>query len=365
MRPKRRKKKLSEVERRVKRLQKRLAAGGLAGLVVLHRPNVRYLTGFTGEGWLLVRARGQPRIITDPRYGMQAQEEAPQCALDVVSKGYLMGAAHRLSRTRSGPVGFEGDYISYTDHKRLQQNSKGCRLKAARRLVEELRWIKSEHEIQRIKAAVAVADQVYEDLAPRLRPGQTERDVAWEIEGMMRELGAEKAAFPTIVASGPRSALPHAIPTDRKFGRRDQVKLDFGAVVNGYHSDMTRMVFLGKPTKRQREVYGLCYEAQQAALEAARAGITAAELDAVARDVFRRAGCADAFGHGLGHGVGLEVHEAPALSARSQATLEPGMVVTIEPGLYFEGWGGVRIEDLVVIREDAAEVLTQASKVEL
>src|SRR5690606_18856787 len=234
---------------------------------------------------------------------------------------------------------------------------------ATQRVVEEVRGSKEPGELALIEAAVALADRCFEHILPRLKPGVTEREIAWRREVFMRENGAEALAFPSIVASGPNGAMPHARPTHKPLAAGEFVTLDFGCVWQGYCSDMTRTVFLGEPTDRHRELYDLVLRAQETGVAAVGPGRPGKEVDERARDVIARAGGGDRYGHGLGHGLGLEVHEeGPRLSTRSETVLAPGMVCSVEPGVYLPGWGGLRIEDLVVVTEDGCRILTKSPK---
>ena len=230
------------------------------------------------------------------------------------------------------------------------------------RVVESLRAVKDEGERDAIRKAAAIADRAFERILEELRPGRTEREIALRLEFMMREMGADGASFDIIVASGPRSALPHGVASDRVLEKGDLVTLDFGASYRGYCSDITRTVVLGEPNDAQRRIYETVREAQQAAVDAIRPGMTGKEADRVARDRIKASGYEKYFGHGTGHGLGMEVHEAPRLSPRGEEILEPGMVVTVEPGIYLPEFGGVRIEDDVIVTEDGREVLTQSPK---
>ena len=337
---------------------------GLAWLLISSPANMRYLTGFTGEGLVLVSPGQAPLIVTDSRFELQAQEEAPEAELLVAKDGYLGAVAEGIGTEGDGRIGFEADHFTYGRFEDLAKKLNGREPKPMRRLVEALREAKDEDEQAKLRASAALNDRVFARLLEQLEPGRDEKSLAWEIETAARQLGAEKTAFPPIVASGPRSAHPHAEPTDRKLQEGDQVKIDLGIQLDGYCSDMTRTVFLGEPTDKQREIYSICLRAQQAALDAAGPGMKAVDLDATAREIIEQAGYGEQFGHGLGHGVGLNVHEAPRLGKTSEDVLRPGMAITIEPGIYIEGWGGVRIEDLVLITEDGIEVLSHAPKVE-
>ncbi|MEA3459204.1 MAG: M24 family metallopeptidase, partial [Chloroflexota bacterium] len=229
-------------------------------------------------------------------------------------------------------------------------------------MVEKIRAVKEEDELKKIKRAVALTDEAFAHIVDFIEPGMTEKEVAWELEVFMRTYGAEKMAFDPIVAAGPNGAMPHATPSEQAIRPGESLIMDFGCVIDGYHSDMTRTICLGRPDDRFQEVYDLVLSAQLAAEEAIRPGMMGKEADGIAREVIEKAGYGEQFGHGLGHGVGLAIHEKPTLGALSCDVLEPGMVFTVEPGIYIPGWGGVRIEDVVVLGEDGPEVLTEAAK---
>jgi Xaa-Pro aminopeptidase len=258
-------------------------------------------------------------------------------------------------------VGIEEEFLPVGTFRRLQEAAAPTEIVPVGGL-DRIRWEKSPDEIDAIRAAAAIADAAFRDVLPLIRPGAIERDVAIELETRLRRRGSERLAFDLIVASGPRSALPHGTGSDRLIGPGEFVTLDFGAVVRGYHSDCTRTVVTAPASDRHREVYAVVLEAQQIALAHLRPGLTGRQADALARDVIARAGYGDAFGHSLGHGIGLAVHEGPSLSQREEAVLERGAVVTVEPGIYLPGWGGVRIEDLVVLTGDGCVNLTGLPK---
>jgi Xaa-Pro aminopeptidase len=259
-------------------------------------------------------------------------------------------------------LGVEGDTLTVNHFRKLTTDLEGIELRPTEDVVEILRQVKDEGEIDLIRAACDIVDRAFEFILTLVRPGIPERDLATEIEYFMKKAGSEKEAFDTIVASGARSALPHGRASEKLLAAGDFVTFDYGARVGGYHSDITRTVVLGTATDRQREVYQVVLDAQQAALAALRPGMTGKEADLVARDLIAARGYGDAFGHGLGHSLGRHVHDGGGLSQRIDMTLAAGMVLTVEPGIYFEDWGGVRIEDDVVLRETGAEILTHAPK---
>ncbi len=344
------------IERRRGRLQARLREEHLDALVILKPENRRYLTGFTGSAGIVLLLPERGHLLVDFRYVEQAALEAPEYpAVRVVN--LVDGLAGVLRDLGVRRVGFEADTVTVAQLKRLQElatEGEFVPLEA----VDRVRWRKDPGEVAHLRRAAAIADAAFQKILADVRPGAVERDLALELEYRMRKEGAEGVAFETIVASGPRSALPHGRAADRRLAGGDFVTFDFGALVDGYHSDCTRTVVVGRASAEQREIYHLVQEAQEAAVMGLRVGLTGKEADALARDRIAAAGHGDHFGHGLGHGVGLAIHEGPTLSPREEAVLEADVVVTVEPGIYVPGWGGVRIEDLIVLREAGAEVLT-------
>jgi Xaa-Pro aminopeptidase len=336
-----------------------LVERGLAGLIVTSLPNVRYLTGFTGSSGVLLVTADAALLVTDFRYASQAPAEVGAAAAVRIEQHNLWEAVREVLRdfglTR---VGVERDRMTLGDARRLEAMD-GLEVVATAGLVEGLRASKDPGEIAAIREAARLANESLNAILGFIEPGRTEFEVAAELEAAMRRRGSEWFAFPSIVASGPRSALPHASCSSRTIGKGDWLVLDFGAQIRGYCSDITRTFVVGAPAdSRQREVYEVVRRAQALARAGLRAGLIGKEGDALARDLIVEAGMGEAFGHSLGHGLGLEVHEAPRLSQRNERPLPTGAVVTVEPGVYFEGWGGVRIEDDVVLRPDGAECLS-------
>lgn len=346
---------------RTDRLRALLAERQLEGILI-HKPENRtYLTGFTGSaGVALVTARAA-LLLVDFRYVEQAAAEAPGWEVMKVAPQATDTVVEIVRGRELSQIGFESDGLTYRQHGDLAKALQPSELVPLDGL-DRLRWVKDAEELARIRQAAAIADAAFAHVRSLLRPGVRERDVALELEFFMRRHGADKEAFETIVASGVRSSLPHGRASDKVLGSGEFVTLDFGAVVGGYHSDCTRTVVLGEASSRQREIYELVLTAQQRALAGLRPGLNTRDADALARQVITDAGYGDQFGHGLGHGVGLAIHEGPALSPREDATLEAGMVVTVEPGVYLPGWGGVRIEDLAVITAGSCEILTTAPR---
>lgn len=350
---------------RLARLRERLAQEGLDGLWVTGATNRRYLSGFTGSAGSLLITAGAALLITDGRYISQATAEAP--AFTVVRHGAKMldTLARQAAELGVKALGFEAEHQTVAFFQQARSALEGVELVPTQGLVEGLRMVKNPEELDLIRRAAQMADAAFDALLPDIRPGVSERDLALALEFDLKSRGAEGLSFPIIVVSGPRSALPHGRPTDRVLQPGDMVTFDWGCIWGGYASDVTRTVVMGEPSPRQREVYETVLAAQLAGLAALRPGITGREVDAVARKVIEDAGYGQYFSHGLGHGVGLDVHEGPRLAAGFDHELAPGMVVTVEPGIYIPDWGGVRIEDLVVITETGHEVLSTGVTKEL
>jgi Xaa-Pro aminopeptidase len=331
------------------------------GILVTAIVNVRYLTGFTGSNAALLVDRSGVLLATDGRYVTQAGRECAdvelvvdrECAAALVDRARLRGTAR---------LGFDSAAVSVAAYDALAAAAEGVTLTAVPGLVEELRSVKDASEVAHIRAACAIADAAFTDVMTAVRAGETERSVAHRLEACMWEHGSETPAFPTIVAGGPNSAVPHHRPTDRRLESGDLIKCDFGAVVDGYHSDLTRTVVLGQPADWQLDLHALVRRAQAAGRDAVVPDATGRDVDARARAVITDAGHGSDFSHGLGHGVGLEIHEAPALGARSRDALAAAMVVTIEPGVYLPDRGGVRIEDTVLVTTAGAESLTTSPR---
>lgn len=338
---------------------------GVDGLLVLHRPNVRYLSGFSGTSGFLLVAPDKAFLFVDFRYRQQAHDES--AAFEVVqveSPASFKEAAALAAEQPIGTLGIEEACMTLKDYNQLREALGGAQveLHPLTHAVEAVRVVKDGGEVEQIAAAADIADQALEEVLPLVQPGMSEKEVACELEYRMRRRGSEKAPFDIIVASGFRSALPHGVAADKKLAEGEPVVIDFGATVAGYCSDMTRTFFMGPPDAEQERVYRCVLEAQQRALENLAAGMSGAAADALARRFLHDCELGKYFGHGLGHGVGLEVHELPTLSPRGKDLLQEGMVFSVEPGVYIEGRGGVRIEDLVVLEADGPRILTRSEK---
>ncbi|HEX9315965.1 MAG TPA: Xaa-Pro peptidase family protein [Actinomycetota bacterium] len=355
---------------RIKHLQEDLLSlpqgdpGPVDAMYISNLPNVRYLCGFTGSNGALLVGPHAAWFLTDGRYRTQAADEVVGAEVEVYGLPDQLGDALRriageLGATR---VGFEADHVAVGAAERLKDYFPGAELVPTSGLVEGLRRVKEPDELDRIRVAAQLADEGLVYILGQLRPGITERELAILLESHMRLEGAEAVSFPAIVAAAERSALPHAHPSERVVEHGRFLLFDLGCIVDGYCSDLTRTVVLGHADDRHREIYELVALAQQAGLDALQAGRTGAEVDKAARDVIAGAGYGETFGHGLGHGVGIEVHEAPTLRSSSSDVLQAGHVVTVEPGIYLPGWGGVRIEDLTVVTEGGQETLSRSPK---
>lgn len=332
-------------------------------LLVTHLANIRYLTGFTGSAGIVLVGLGQGILWVDPRYTLQAHEQAEGAEVIEEKKGILKGAAIWLRKNGVRELTFEASYLTCAQFEQLHEEAgPGLRLKPASNLVEELRVVKDRAEIEAMRRAGKVTAEVFAEMLPHVRPGMKEQDLAAEIEYRMRKKGAEGAAFETIVASGPRSASPHARPSSKALQESELVIFDLGAILGGYAADMTRTVFLGDPPRRVRNLYSAVLKAQAEAVQSIQDWAPAGKVDSAARRALAKQGLARYFTHSTGHGVGLEVHERPRLGKGETACLRSGSVVTVEPGVYLEGFGGIRIEDTVLVRPEGPEVLTPASK---
>jgi Xaa-Pro aminopeptidase len=331
-----------------------------------HLPNVRYLCGFTGSSAALALAPSGSVLFTDGRYTEQARAEVVGARVAIVRKSALVAAAEWV-RKRTGRkklvMGIEGDHLTVASRALLMRTlSSRVRLCHTAGAVERLRMLKDPEELAQIRAAARVGASLFEVALRKARPGVTEVALAAEMEYAARRAGAEGMSFSTIVAAGPRSALPHAHPSTARVPRNGFVLFDFGVILAGYCSDMTRTICVGRPTAAARRLYQAVLEAQLAAIAAVRPGVAVGEVDRAARSVLRGAGLARYFTHSTGHGVGLEIHEVPRVAAGQQERLQPGMVITVEPGVYLAKRGGVRIEDMVVVTGSGCEVLTSTSK---
>jgi Xaa-Pro aminopeptidase len=338
-------------------------------LLITHLPNIRYLCGFTGSAAALVIGEGGAFFFTDGRYTEQSRREVRGARVHIARKPPLVAAGEWLAgkrastRARCRALGIEGDHLTVAERQRLAGIlPRQMRVRVAEMQVEQARAVKDLDELQLIRKAVMLGASLFDVALKEIEPGRRECEVAAEMEYAARQAGAEGMAFETIIASGPRSALPHGRASNEAIPSHGFVVCDFGVILGGYCSDMTRTVYVGQPSDEARRFYGAVHAAQQAAVDTVAPGVPVGEVDRSARKVLRKAGLARYFSHSTGHGVGLEIHEAPRVALGQHDVLQPGMVITIEPGAYIPGRWGARIEDMVVVTEQGREVLTPTSK---
>jgi Xaa-Pro aminopeptidase len=349
---------------RRKNLRSLIKKAEVDALLVTNFKNVTYLTGFTGDDSYLLATLDGETLVTDPRYTTQLEEECPGLALEVRAPGVkiLTAVTKAVQKSKIERLGIEGNSATVSLQQSLAKALPGVEIVVTENLVERLRIVKDKHEITATRLACLQARRAYDVVRAVIKPEMTELEVAAELEYQARRFGAKALSFPAIVAVGPRAALPHATPTARRLGESDFTLVDWGANSGLYMSDLTRIIVTGRISPKLRKIYGVVLKAQLAAIEAIRPGVTCQQVDRVARRIITRAGFGKAFGHGLGHGTGLEIHEAPRLAVGQKTKLRPGMIVTVEPGIYVPGWGGVRIEDDILVTRTGHEVLTDVPK---
>lgn len=351
-----------DVRSRLVSIRKRMFEEGVDALYIQSAINRRYLSGFTGSAGAVLISEAEAWLFVDFRYVEQAKVESPEFSLVKVDD-FLASLKTTLKKANLTRVAFEADHVSVRDYAQLKDKVPGIEWVPSEQWTAAVRGIKDASELKKMQRAIDCADAAFTHVLNHLAPGRTEKEIALELEFFMRREGAERLSFSSIVASGHNGALPHAIPTDRALQAGDLVTMDFGCIIDGYASDMTRTVAIKSADERAKEMYALVLQAQVAGVEAVRPGRTGKEVDAVARGIIEDAGYGEYFGHGLGHGIGLEVHEEfPRLSKRGEVELQPGMVCSVEPGVYIPGWGGIRIEDLVVVEPDGCRILTRSEK---
>jgi Xaa-Pro aminopeptidase len=361
--------KKTSFRRRVAKVRERLDHAGLDTLWIIQPENRRYLSGFKAADGQLTESSGSLLItrtasllVTDSRYTTEAEAEAVGFEVITLKKALAEGLPGLLTGLGTRRLGFEEDHITWGLHhklaNKLRKLSPPVRLVPTRGLVEDLREVKDKEEVRAMEASADLMSDILAEVFRKLKPGITEKKIAWQIEGLAREGGADSLAFPSIVASGPNSALPHAVPTDRKIRAREPITFDVGVKLDGYCCDMTRTLFIDGPVPRLKKIYKTVRKAQLAGLAEVHPGVDSSGPDATAREIIRLAGFGDYFGHALGHGVGLATHERPRLGPENPVKLKEGMVVTVEPGIYVPRLGGVRLEEMVVIEKRGARVLT-------
>jgi len=348
--------------RRIALVREQMRHEGLDVFIVSSLPNVRYLTGFSGTNGVCIIRKKSAFFLTDGRYVQQSKREIKAARVVIARNGLFEEAAQLGLFKNCGAVGFESHALTYAQYRTLRKLVSGVSFVSMKDVVEGIALVKEKKEIDHIRAAVGISDRVFKELLHVIKPGVTELDVAAEISYLHKKFGAEKDAFEPIVGSGERGSLPHARASAKKIKHHEFVTLDFGCTVQGYNSDITRTVAVGGASQQSRKLYDVVLDAQLAAIRAARGGIMARDLDAVARDRISARGYGQYFIHSLGHGLGLQVHERPRVSALSKERLKSGSVITIEPGVYIPRFGGVRIEDDVLLTSQGCEVLNKAPK---
>ncbi len=358
----------TRIEKRLVRLKESLYKKNLNALMILTEENRRYLSGFTGEDGNFDESAGalfitdtELILATDSRFELQARNEAQDYEIYCYKKGLIEEFPNIMKMLKIKRIGFESNRMSYIQFRKFSEKIDSEKLQLelveTENIVENIRMIKESAEIDEIKKALSIAESVFKDFSESVTYGMKEKEAAWAMEKGMREAGADALSFPTIVASGSNSALPHAIPGNRIFKEGEPILFDWGARLNGYYSDISRTLVIGKADDTFKKVYKTVLEAQRKATSAIRPGISSKAVDKIARNHIDESEFKDKFGHGLGHGAGLSVHEHPRLSPLKDTKLEAGMVFTVEPGIYIPNWGGVRLENMVVVREDGAEIL--------
>ncbi|HOP79339.1 MAG TPA: Xaa-Pro peptidase family protein [Armatimonadota bacterium] len=348
---------------RLQKVRQQMEKRNIDALLINNISNIWYVSGFSGSMGTVVITPDRAILLVDGRYILQATQQAK--GFEIVEYHQAIdpfeAASGQLNKLGAKRVGFESDYLNYSSFMRLRELvSDSIELIPVQRTIEEVRIVKEPYEIELTRKAVKMADDCFNHLVTVIKPGMTEREISFEIVKYLFEHGSDQLAFESIVAAGPHAAVPHFKPTDTVVERGQMVKVDFGAVVNGYLSDLTRTVFLGEPDEKQREVYNVVLEAQLAAIDAIRPGKKGKEIDAVARNYIASKGYGEYFIHNLGHNI--PKNDGPGFTPESETILKPGMILTVEPGIYIEGWGGVRIEDDVVVTDSGVEILTEATK---
>lgn len=345
---------------RLARLRRIMSGSGLDSLLVSRREDVRYLSGFTGSSGTLLVTSDRACLITDFRYKMQARGETSGITILIQKKDYFAAIRDAEERMDVDMLWFDESALTVEGLKIFKK--KGFKIKGHRDLVKTLRQQKDKQELANILLAIRRSEEAFRELKGDIHPGATERELGMKLEYLIRGKGSRRAAFDIIVASGAHGAMPHAAVTNRRIKNGDLVTFDFGAEANGYFSDMTRTICVGRPTPRQLEIHGIVLKAQAAAIQSVRAGVPCKSIDDAAREIIKRSGYGKYFGHGAGHGIGLMVHEGPSVSPLSSDTVVRNMVFTVEPGIYIPGWGGIRIEDMVQVTDTGAKTLTSLPK---
>ncbi|MCK4224953.1 MAG: aminopeptidase P family protein [candidate division Zixibacteria bacterium] len=351
------------MKNRIKKLQGILLKENLDFLLITFLPHVRYLSGYSGTNGMILASPKSSIFLTDFRYKEQVKEQVKNMRVMIADRD-LFSSLSNLPQLKAKRIklGFEADHLNCKTYQGLKALLPDCILVPTEKVVETLIIKKDKSEIEKIRKAIKITDRAFSEILDLIKPGVRELDISAEIEYRMKRYGSSTPYYETIVASGKRSALPHGVASSKRIGNNEFVTMDFGAVFDGYTADLTRTVVVGKANGKQKQVYNTVLKAQGRAISKARSKMKACDLDKIARDVIKKAGYGKYFGHGLGHGIGVLIHDNPAINPTNKLLLEPGMVITIEPGIYIPNWGGVRIEDDVLITQRGCEVLTTSER---
>ena len=347
---------------RINSIRKSLSKSNIDTAFISSKDNIRYYSGFTGTLAFLLITEHKSIIVTDSRYTVRAQEESPDYEIYQLKSGdnWIKNSTDQI---KSKVIGFEGNFVSFNMLNQLKERAnKDLIWKDYSEQISKERVIKSKSEVEKIEAAISISDRAFNAVSKEIEVGMTEKEIAWEIEKEMRILGAESISFDTIVASGLNGSKPHHSPTNKQISNGEAITIDMGAKLNGYCSDLTRTIFIGKPDEKFKKIYNIVLRSQLISIETAKDGMTGEEIDKISRDIISEEGFGEYFGHSLGHGVGLEIHENPGVGPNSKNEITPGMVYTIEPGIYIDGWGGIRIEDMVLMTDNGNKLLSHAEK---
>ena len=351
-----------EYKSRISYLRDQISKTDIDTLFISNKDNIRYYSGFTGTFAFLLISESKAIIITDSRYTLRAEEESPDYEIYKLKSGdNWIENSTNIAKTKI--IGYEGDYVSVNLLNQLQKKAE--KINKWKDFSEKItlgRIIKSDEETEILQKTINISDSAFNNVSKKIVTGMTEKDVGWEMEKEMRELGAESPSFDTIVASGINGSKPHHSPTDKLISDNEAITIDMGAKYKGYCSDLTRTIFIGDPDEKFKEIYTTVLKAQLISMETAKPDMTGEEIDKIARDIITSEGYGEYFGHSLGHGVGIEIHENPGVGPNSKNNIKPGMVYTIEPGIYIENWGGIRIEDMVIMTENGNNLLSHALK---
>ncbi len=349
-------------QNRIEKLNNKLSDFNLDGLYVTNLTNVRYLTGFTGSAGSLLLIGDKCHFFTDGRYTEQAKEQINHCDIHIVGSAHYLAIKEKKIILNDANIGIESSFVSVNLFDSIMSELSHVKWHKIDDIIGQIAAVKDQHEINSLQTAIEITDQVFTEIIPELKVGAIEKQIAAKISYLFKMHGADGDSYDPIIGSGYLGALPHATPSDKRFENGDFVVMDFGALYNGYHADMTRTIVVGSATDKHKEIYNIVLESQLAGIKSAKAGMTGKELDAVCRKVIDDAGYGDKFIHSTGHGLGLEVHTYPRISAYNTNPLLENYVITIEPGIYLEGWGGVRIEDDCLIQKDGCIAMNKSTK---